>query len=65
VQSGVLGGITALTQLGVYGALAYAASGASGWFASHPAAATVAARVMGALLMATAALSAGQAWLAA
>lgn len=62
VQSGVLGGITALTQLGVYGALAYAASGASGWFAAHPAASTVAARVMGALLMLTAVLSASQAW---
>jgi threonine/homoserine/homoserine lactone efflux protein len=62
VQSGVLGGITALTQLGVYGALAYAASGASGWFAAHPAASTVAARIMGALLMLTAVLSASQAW---
>lgn len=61
VQSGVLGGITALTQLGVYGALAYAASGASGWFARHPAAATVAARIMGVLLIATAILSASQA----
>jgi len=60
VQSGVLGGITALTQLGVYGALAYAASGASGWFAAHPAAATVAARIMGLLLIATAALSVSQ-----
>ena len=60
VQSGVFGGITALTQLGVYGALAYAASGASGWFAAHPAAATVAARIMGLLLIATAALSVSQ-----
>jgi threonine/homoserine/homoserine lactone efflux protein len=60
VQSGVLGGITALTQLGVYGALAYAASGASGWFAAHPAASTVAARIMGLLLIATAILSASQ-----
>lgn len=60
VQSGVLDGITALTQLGVYGALAVAASGASGWFAAHPAAATVAARIMGLLLIATAVLSASQ-----
>jgi threonine/homoserine/homoserine lactone efflux protein len=60
VQSGVLGGITALTQLGVYGALAYAASGASGWFAAHPAASTAAARIMGLLLIATATLSASQ-----
>jgi threonine/homoserine/homoserine lactone efflux protein len=57
VQSGVLGGITALTQLAVYGALAYAASGASGWFAAHPAASTIAARAMGVLLILTAALS--------
>jgi len=61
VQSGVLGAITALTQLAVYGALAYAASGASGWFLRHPAAATVAARIMGVLLIATAILSASQA----
>ncbi|MYM28183.1 LysE family transporter [Duganella sp. CY15W] len=61
VQSGVLGGITALTQLGVYGALAYAASGASGWFARHPQSSTIAARVMGLLLIATAVLSATQA----
>jgi len=60
LQSGLLGGITALTQLGVYGALAYAASGASGWFATHPAEATVAARIMGLLLIATAILSACQ-----
>lgn len=61
MQSGVLGGITALTQLGVYGALACAASGASGWFARHPAAATVAARIMGVLLIVTAILGASQA----
>lgn len=60
VQSGVLGGITALTQLAVYGALAYAASGASGWFAAHPAASTIAARVMGGLLILTAVLSMSQ-----
>ena len=60
VQSGVLGGITALTQLAVYGALAYAASGASGWFAAHPGASTMAARVMGVLLILTAALSLSQ-----
>lgn len=62
VQSAVLGAITALTQLGVYGALAHAASGASGWFSAHPAAATVTARTMGALLILTALLSAAQAW---
>jgi threonine/homoserine/homoserine lactone efflux protein len=65
VQSGVLGGITALTQLAVYGALAYAASGASNWFASHPGAATIAARIMGGLLILTALLGTSQAWSAA
>lgn len=62
VQSGVLGAITALTQAGVYGALAFAASGASGWFERHPGAALVVARLMGMLLLATAILSAYQAW---
>ncbi|MBA5638314.1 LysE family translocator [Duganella sp. LX20W] len=62
VQSGVLGAITALTQAAVYGALAFAASGASGWFERHPGAAVVVARVMGMLLLATALLSAYQAW---
>jgi threonine/homoserine/homoserine lactone efflux protein len=62
VQSGVLGAITALTQAGVYGAMAFAASGASGWFDRHSGAAVVVARVMGMLLLATAMLSAYQAW---
>lgn len=62
VQSGVLGAITALTQAGVYGALAFAASGASGWFDRHPGAAIVVARLMGILLLATAILSGYQAW---
>lgn len=62
VQSGVLGAITALTQAGVYGALAFAASGASGWFERHPGAALVVARLMGMLLLATAIFSAYQAW---
>lgn len=62
VQSGVLGAITALTQAGVYGALAFAASGASGWFGRHPGAAIVVARLMGMLLLATAILSGYQAW---
>ena len=62
LQSGVLGTITALTQAAVYGALAFAAGRASGWFATHPGAATLTARVMGGLLIATALLSAGHAW---
>lgn len=61
LQSGVLGAITALTQLGVYGALAFASSQASGWFATHPRAASVTARAMGVLLIFTALLSASQA----
>lgn len=60
-QSGVLGMITALTQLGVYGALAFASSQASGWFNAHPRAAAVTARSMGVLLIFTALLSASQA----
>lgn len=61
LQSGLLGAITALTQLGVYGALALASSQATGWFAAHPRAAVLTARAMGALLMLTALFSAGQA----
>ena len=61
LQSGVLGMITALTQLGVYGALAFASSQASGWFNTHPRAAGVTARTMGVLLIFTALLSASQA----
>lgn len=62
IQSGVLGAITALTQLAVYGALAFASSRASGWFIAHPRVATATARGMGALLLVTALLSAAQAW---
>jgi threonine/homoserine/homoserine lactone efflux protein len=62
VQSGVLGAITAGTQAAVYGALAWAASGASTWFATHPRAASVTARIMGLLLLLTAALGASEAW---
>ena len=61
VQSGVLGAITAGTQAAVYGALAWAASGASGWFHAHPRAAAITARIMGVLLILTALLSASQA----
>ncbi|GAB2842108.1 LysE family transporter [Pseudoduganella ginsengisoli] len=62
MQSGVLGAITAATQIGVYGVLALAASHATGWFASHPRAAAVTAKAMGVLLLATACASAAQAW---
>ena len=62
VQAGLLGAITSVTQAGVYGALALASSGASGWFARHPAASTAVARVTGALLLGVAALTATQAF---
>jgi threonine/homoserine/homoserine lactone efflux protein len=61
LQSGVLGAITAVTQIGVYGALAFASSQASGWFSAHPRAAVVTARAMGVLLIVTALLSASHA----
>ncbi len=58
LQSGVLGAITTATQAAVYGALAWAASGASLWFHAHPRAAATTARIMGVLLILTALLSA-------
>jgi threonine/homoserine/homoserine lactone efflux protein len=61
MQSGVLGAITAATQAGVYGALAFASSQASGWFGAHPRAAILTARAMGVLLIFTALLSASEA----
>jgi threonine/homoserine/homoserine lactone efflux protein len=51
IQAGLLGAITSVTQAGVYGGLALASSGASGWFASNPGASTVVARVTGGLLL--------------
>jgi threonine/homoserine/homoserine lactone efflux protein len=62
LQSGVLGGITAATQIAVYGALALASGQATGWFATHPRAAAWTARAMGVLLLLTACASAAQAW---
>jgi threonine/homoserine/homoserine lactone efflux protein len=60
VQAGTLGAITALTQCGVYGALALLAGRAGGWLARHPGAATLTARVIGVLLLLVAALTAAQ-----
>lgn len=60
VQAGMLGVITALTQLGVYGALALVSSRACGWLARHPAGATLAARAIGVLLIGVAVLTAAQ-----
>lgn len=59
-QAAQLGAITALTQAGVYGALAWLGGGAGRWLEQRPGAATVLARAMGVLLMALAALSAAQ-----
>ncbi|MES2257198.1 MAG: LysE family translocator [Pseudomonadota bacterium] len=61
LQSGVLGAITAVMQLAVYGTLAFASGQASHWFSTHPRAARVTARAMGVLLLLTALLSASQA----
>lgn len=61
-QAGTLGAITALTQCGVYGALALLAGRAGGWLARHPETATVTARIIGVLLLAVAALTAAQLW---
>ncbi|HZV66377.1 MAG TPA: LysE family translocator [Telluria sp.] len=60
IQAGLLGAITSLTQLGVYGALALAAGRASGWFAANPGASGATAKTMGVLLLAVAALTAAQ-----
>jgi threonine/homoserine/homoserine lactone efflux protein len=62
IQAGVLGAITSVTQAGVYGGLALASSGASGWFAKNPGASTAVARVTGVLLLAVAALTGMQAF---
>jgi threonine/homoserine/homoserine lactone efflux protein len=60
IQAGLLGAITSLTQAGVYGILALASSGASGWFATNPGASTIVARLTGLLLLAVAALTGAQ-----
>ncbi|MCE3608143.1 LysE family translocator [Massilia sp. P8910] len=59
-QSALLGTITALTQAGIYGALALLGGGAGGWLERHPGAATTLARTMGVLLIAVAILTALQ-----
>lgn len=59
-QAAVLGAITALTQAGIYGALAWLGGGAGRWLEDRPDAATLLARAMGVLLIVVAALSAAQ-----
>jgi threonine/homoserine/homoserine lactone efflux protein len=64
-QALVLWIIIALTQFGVYGAIALAASQARGWLVRRPAAGLVAARVVGVVLIAAAFLTAFEGWRAA
>jgi threonine/homoserine/homoserine lactone efflux protein len=59
-QAMLLGAITALTQAGVYGALAWLGGGAGRWLEARPDAAAFLARGMGVLLIVVAALSAAQ-----
>ncbi|UOD29327.1 LysE family translocator [Massilia violaceinigra] len=59
-QAALLGAITALTQAGIYGALAWLGGGAGSWVEQRPGAATLLARTMGVLLILVAALSAAQ-----
>lgn len=59
-QAALLGTITALTQAGIYGALAWLGGGAGRWVEQRPDAATLLARAMGVLLILVAALSAAQ-----
>ena len=58
LQALVLWAIIALTQAGVYGALALAADRSRGWLESNPAVNAAAARVVGGLLVLAAALTA-------
>lgn len=60
IQAGVLGVITSLTQVGVYGTLAMLSARAGGWLLRNPGAAVQVARVMGALLLLVALLTAWQ-----
>ncbi|NHZ92433.1 LysE family translocator [Massilia sp. CCM 8733] len=57
-QAALLRAITALTQAGIYGALAWLGGGAGRWLEQRPGAATLLARVMGVLLILVAVLSA-------
>lgn len=62
MQAVALGLIIALTQIGVYGALALAAGEARQWLADQPAAGTIAARAVGLMLILGAAFTAWQGW---
>lgn len=54
--------IIALTQTGVYGIIALAASHARGWLGQRPAAGILASRVVGSILIAAAALTGFEGW---
>lgn len=60
IQVGLLGVITSLTQVGVYGTLALLAARAGRWLAHNPGAGNHVARVMGVLLLGVAVLTALQ-----
>ena len=61
-QAAVLCLIIALTQVAIYGGLAFAGDGVRVWFAERPSANTWLARAVGALLLATAAYTAFEGW---
>lgn len=61
-QSLVLWMIIAVTQLAVYGAVAFVATQAHGWLAQQPAAGAVAARVVGLVLVGAALVTGFEGW---
>jgi threonine/homoserine/homoserine lactone efflux protein len=62
LQALVLWLIIALTQLGIYGGMALAASGSRGWLAARPTAGVALHRGVGAVLLATAAWTVYAGW---
>jgi threonine/homoserine/homoserine lactone efflux protein len=62
LRAGSLGLITALTQAGVYGAIALAAGGAAHWLQASPVATVRVGRAVGALLIVTAAVAGLRGW---
>lgn len=62
MQASALGLITALTQAGVYGAVALLALRTRSWFGGNPGANLFAARAVGAVLVVSALLTATQGW---
>ncbi|MCP3103562.1 LysE family translocator [Myxococcus sp. K15C18031901] len=62
LQALVMGAIIAVTQVAVYGAIALAAARARGWLEARPSASLHAARVVGALMMLAALVTAVEGW---